>query len=562
MKNILNKCFEPHGLSYLSMIGIAAVAFSERDVASLPFLLSVFCAILMTMLILSKRVRFSLVTTWALFAVITVISAMKMHYMGTGLHVLDIFFYHENSEMYRFLIGSYLPVVLLSLATFAVGVVISVLIYRRSVAINTPRILLAGLFFAAVVAAGATYPRPGDDQSYHVIGHRTSSFFVSLKDMRFLVFKPAFVERLTSYSSDPGYQGLGECSQTKPRPDIVAVLMELAVPPSFYPAIKVGAELNNRFRSVDGVIRPLRVETIGGGTSITSAALMTSLPGAEFGWLAPYLPVYLQGRVHHSLPKLLRQCGYKTAVISPLPHPFMNEGAFMTSLGFEDYRDVKSIGAPTTHERDTFYFHAALDYIRHHRAQDGRPLFLFLMTMAAHGPYSYRFEPDSITPGEPFGNTAKIDEYLRRLTMQQTDFEAFNYDLAMLKGGHGLMLLDFGDHQPSVTVPLAEAMEGKDALARLDLVAYRTYYRIRAVNMPLAVAIPRYRSMDIAYLAPTLIQTAGLPIDDVYAELLALRESCKGSFIQCFDRARIERHLKRLVKGHLLDLRWSGSSAL
>ena len=144
-------------------------------------------------------------------------------------------------------IGSYLPVVLLSLATFAVGVVISVLIYRRSVAINTPRILLAGLFFAAVVAAGATYPRPGDDQSYHVIGHRTSSFFVSLKDMRFLVFKPAFVERLTSYSSDPGYQGLGECSQTKPRPDIVAVLMESAVPPSFYPAIKVGAELNNRF---------------------------------------------------------------------------------------------------------------------------------------------------------------------------------------------------------------------------------------------------------------------------------------------------------------------------
>jgi hypothetical protein len=77
--------------------------------------------------------------------------------------------------------------------------------------------------------------------------------------------------------------------------------MESAVPPSVYPTIKADAALNDLFRSADGLIRQLRVETFGAGTWITTAGLMTSLPAAEFGWLRPYLPYYLQGRVHHSL---------------------------------------------------------------------------------------------------------------------------------------------------------------------------------------------------------------------------------------------------------------------
>jgi hypothetical protein len=239
----------------------------------------------------------------------------------------------------------------------------------------------------------------------------------------------------------------------------------------------------------------------------------------------------------------MSQCSYKTAVISATPYPFVNEGPFMTSLGFEDYRDAKRIGVQSQ-ERDTFYFKVALDYIRQHRAQDGRPLFLYMMTMAAHGPYLYRFEPDAY---------AETDEYLRRLTMQQMDFDAFSRDLAKLSGNRGLVVLDFGDHQPTVTRALAEAAEGETPLAHWESIAYRTYYRIRAINASLAAALPKYKSMDIAYLTPTLFQAAGVPIDDVYSELLTLREECKGAFLLCSDRGRVERHLKRLAKGHLLD---------
>ena len=553
--------FETLLIGDLILLGVAASAWVEQDIISLPFVLSVFCAIWMALLTVSKRMRFSLVTSFVLIAVITAISTMKLSYMGMGLHVFDFYFYLRDSEIIRFLIGSYLLPLSICIVILAVGTVISILIYRREVRVKIPRAMLVVLFVAAIVAAAVTNPRLDDEWTYYFFGHRISSFFVSLADIRFVMVNPAFAVRLEAYTRQPGYQGMHECSRAENRPDIIAVLMESAVPPSVYPTIKADAALNDGFRSADGMIRPLRVETFGGGTWITATAVMTSLPAVEFGWLRPYLTVYLKDRVHHSLPKLMSQCGYKTAVISPMGYPFVSEGPFMTSLGFEDYHDGSRIGVRSAQERDTFYFQAALDYIRQHRAQDRRPLFLFMMTMAAHGPYSYRFEPDTIVPGEPFGNDAETDEYLRRLTMQQIDFEAFSRDLAKLSGDRGLIVLDFGDHQPSVTRRLAEAAEGEKALAHWDSIAYRTYYRIRAINASLAAAVPKYKSMDIAYLAPTLFQVAGLPIDDVYSELLALREECMGAFLLCSDHARIERHLKRLAKGHLLDLEFRTSPA-
>ena len=545
----------------LFLLAVAASTWVEHDIVSLPFLVAIFFAIPMALLALSKRLRFSLVTSFVLIAFITAISAMKMNYMGLELHVFDFYFFLRDSEIYRFLIESYLQPFSLSIAMLTVGVVISVLMYRWDVPIKTPRAVLVALFAAAFVATAVTKPRMVNDWSYYIGNHPISSLFASFADLRFLMVTPPFAKRLSAYTSQPGYQGLHECSQAENRPDIIAVLMESAVPPSVYPTIKADAALNDRFRSVDGMIRPLRVETFGGGTMITTVGLMTSLPTVEFGWLRSYLPHYLPGRVHHSLPKLLNQCGYKAAVISPMPYPIMNEGPFMTSLGFEDYLDVNRIGARSMHERDTVYFQAALDYIHQHRARDGRPLFLFIMTMAAHSPYSYRLDPNSTVPGEPFGNDAETNEYLRRLTMQQIDFEAFNRDLAKLNGNRGLIVLDFGDHQPYVTGPLAEAAEGEKALAQWNSIAYRTYYRIRAINTSLAAVLPKYKSMDIAYLGPTLFQAAGLPIDDVYSELLTLREKCKGAFLLCSEHTRVETHLKRLAKGLLLDLNSRTTSA-
>ena len=556
---LVNKWLSLRAIAALSVIGAGFVAAGEYDYVSIPFVVAVFTAICGFILLISRRIRFALVATWALFTVITVISAMKIKYMGIALHVYDAYFYQRDGEVFRFLIESYLPLLLVTALIALVGIAICLLVFRGEPPVVGHRGKFGVVFMLAVCATGATNPNSSDDQTYYLNGHRTSSFFVSLSEAQYLLTRPPVAERLLATRANSGYKGLSTCPRNDARPDIVVALMESAIPPTLYPEIKTGSALPAAFAANRGPVRGLRVEAFGAGTWITSAALMTSLPTVDFGWLRPYIPVYLQGRVRHSLPALLRQCGYKTAVISPLAYPFVNEGPFMTSLGIEDYRDAKKIGAHSKQERDSFYFDVALDYIDKHHREDGRPLFLFMMTMAAHGPYYYRFNPDTVLPGEPFGNSKEIDEYLRRLIMQQMDFAAFTRQLAERQ--RGTIVLDFGDHQPTVTRELAERKDGRKALAHWESIAYQTYYRIAAINTTLAAPLPRLDLMDIAYLAPTLYQVSGLPLDDVYTELLALRNDCQGALFLCPEHERVERHLRRLVKGGLLELETSQPKA-
>ena len=173
-----------------------------------------------------------------------------------------------------------------------------------------------------------------------------------------------------------GIQWSFESVETTKRPDVIVVLMESAFPTKLFPEIQAPGSIGKEFQSTDGRIRSLRVETFGGGTWITTASLMTSLPAVEFGWMREYLPIYLQDRMHHSLPKLLRGCGYRTAAISPLPYQFVNEGPFLRSLGIDDYYDARAIAAPTLQERNSFYFDAALKLVDQHRKTDPPPLLL------------------------------------------------------------------------------------------------------------------------------------------------------------------------------------------
>ena len=554
MNRVLKRLVGWPFLAIVSLIGAVTVAYGEHDYQTLAFVVFVYAGLCAAIVLLARRLAFAILTTWLLIAVLTAISAMKLKYMGFSLHAYDLYFYNRDFEVYSFLFDSYLLPFVLCLAILFCGGLVCALIWRHEPRRDDLRPKALAACALALVGAIASYPQWADDQTFYAAGHRTSSFFTSLKDIGELTEGTGFARQLQASPLKTAYDGIPDCSSGGARPDLVAVLMESAVPPSLYPEIKSNPALDHMFRSADGSVRSLRVETFGGGTWISAAGLMTSLPTTEFGWMRLYLPVYLNHRVHHSLPKLLEACGYKTAVISPLSYPFVNDGPFMTSLGIEDYRDFRAIGAKSKHERDTFYLQTALDYIDRHHQTDPRPLFLFVMTMAAHGPYYDRFEPETIVPGEPFGNGGEIDEYLRRLTMQQIDFKDFLNRLKSHTRDAGAVVVDFGDHQPAVTKELAQRHDSAGALGHWDSIAYKTYYRITPVNTSLAATPPNVPALDIAYLGPTLLQAAGLPLDDVYRELVALRSACNGALYLCAEHERIKRHLKMLANGKLLEL--------
>ncbi len=548
-------------VAVLSVIGFGVVIFAERDYATLPFLIGIFGVIFALLSLASGRTAFAILCTWTLLALVTAISAVKTKLMGVALHVFDLYFYLRDMELITFLAYYYFAPLLLCAVFLFGGALACCVIFRCEMKQPLRRVRIVALLAMSFALTAASYPKAAKGHDYYFDYHVVSSFFASLTHARYLFSETELAKRLAIPSHRSGYAGALDCSAPKRRPDIIAVLMESAMPPATYPILKAPQWLNQTFQSADGKIHQLQVETFGGVTAISTTGLLTSLPTVEFGWMRPYLPLYLHGNIHYSLAKLLKRCGYKTAIISPQAYPFVNEGPFMTSLGIDDYRDFRAIGAKTKQEPDSVYFDAAVEYIAQHKKRDGRPLFILVMTMATHAPYWFRLDPTIQVPGEPFGNEPQIDEYLRRLAMQRIHFDGFLKRLNMITSHDGALVLDFGDHQPMFARKLAETDDRQRALARWDSIAYKTYYNITAVNMRPAIDVPDLPSLDIAYLGPTLLQMAGLPLDDVYAELAALRVACHGTFALCSDRLRVERHLKRLAKGGLINLALKSAEA-
>ena len=559
MVAVLDRLTGLRAIAVLAPLFLLAIALGEHDLGGTFFTLTVATALAALLLVVARRPRFAVFATWAILGVITTISAAKMKYMGVSLHAFDTFFYLRDSSIAGFLIGSFTAPLLGVAALALAGGGLLWWLFRRERPVAGAR-RFAWALPIVVVAPVIAYPNMADDRlaSYYFGYHLTSSLFTSFSDIGALFSRPKLVDRLARIPETGAYGGATACRGDEAKPDIVVSLMESAFPVSLYPQIRRPAELDRAMLSSDGRLRGLRVETFGGGTWITTTALFTGLPTTEFDWMRPYLPFYLDGRVNHSLFRALERCGYDTAVVSPLAYGFVGEGAFLTSIGARRYHDWKAIGAASKHERDKVYFSAALDRLRAHRAADGRPLLIFVMTMATHSPFARRFSPEETLTGEPWGNDPELDEFLRRLVLQRRDFDAFAARLADDPGPRGTVLVDFGDHQPTIVRDLAERTDPK-ALADWSSVAYRTYYRITGLGRPLARPLPDHDVLDVPYLGVTILEAAGLPLDDVHTELASLRDRCAGHFAGCADRAAVDRHLKRFANARMLDLerRWS-----
>jgi Sulfatase len=332
------------------------------------------------------------------------------------------------------------------------------------------------------------------------------------------------------------------------------VLSETQTPPFNFPQLAMPRDFADGFASDDGKVRDLRVETVGGGTWISDFAVMTGLPAGEFGWQRPYVTVALENRVKGALPEVLAHCGYRTAAITPVDESFVNEGRFLRSIGFQAVFDADDIGRPAGRQRDSFIYASAARLLSEHRRTDGRPLFLLIETLFPHSPHNVRLEPQTIVPGEPLNADAEIAEYLRRVHMARQDFQAFLAERRADPSSRGTVVLEFGDHQASVTLPLVEALEGPGALADPNSLAYVTHFTAHAFGYEFAKKLPDFDKLDIAFLGATFADAAGLPVSPLMQDAIELRDRCNGRFQFCPDRERVDRHLRRRADSGLLDV--------
>lgn len=544
----------------LSLVGVVLLHELENQVYSLPFTLAVLASIWMLVFVATNRPITSLYLGWLVMAVAAITSFIKYQHRGFSLHVYDFGFFGGDAAMMEFLMADFVHLWLPAAFGIALASTVIVLLLRAERGSGLMLMRRAMVLMAAIIFLPLTFPAEAQNQRYfyYLGGRHASALFVSFVDLGHVFAGHDLEERLRTVEAYDPLADEVECRLDDGQPDVFVVIAESQVPPRHFPQLDLDPPLEATFLSGDGAFHPLQVETYGGGTWISNMALLAGLSGADFGWRAPYLTVTLQDRIRGAIPELFRRCGYRTVALYPMEKSFVNEGPFLESIGFDKVIDMDEMGADHWIMRDKFYYDHAEAFLEDHRQNDGRPLFMEIMTMFAHAPYDPPMEPDLVVPGQPLLAAPELAEYWRRVWIARDDFHAFLGQRRDVPGDRGTVVLEYGDHHSFATRELTDETHGGNSLADLESAAYSTFFALHGFGHAVEQGPPAER-FDIAYLGAHFLEAARLPTSPTFQDLNRLRELCEGRFNSCQHREEIDIHLRRRMDGGLLDLSVPGS---
>jgi len=358
-----------------------------------------------------------------------------------------------------------------------------------------------------------------------------------------------------AHAAAPAMLPPGDCDTNVKRPHIIMMLDESSFDVTAAPGIKVPAGYTDYFKSADGKQRTFVAEATGGPTWYTEFNVITGLSVRSFGDLKFYVTRIAAGRVTRGLPGALQRCGYKTVSLYPTYGDFLSARTFQKALGVEQFIDMAEMGVNEDMQPDSFYFDQALKVFS--RDVPARaPVFMFLYLTANHFPWTDVYKPE-LTPGwTPPGNTAEVDEYIRRQTATAHDYGEFVAKLKRDYPDESFLIVRFGDHQPAISQKLIEPGIERAHLARRLMAADRrffsTYYAVDAVNFQPKDLSSALDKLDAAYLPIVIQDAAGVPLDPSFAEQKSIMLRCKGIFYSCSKGAEARRFNRLLIDAGLI----------
>jgi hypothetical protein len=345
------------------------------------------------------------------------------------------------------------------------------------------------------------------------------------------------------------------CAPMGRRPHIILLHDESSYDIRIVEGVKVPPDYGRHFLSFDGKERKFLVEGAGGPSWYTEYNVLAGLSSRSYGHFQFFVTRIAAGRVARGLPNALKRCGYRTFSIYPAYGSFLGARSFYKGTGVENFIDSKDIGSGVF-EPDRFYFDIAARMID--RQRDRGPMFLHLYLTANHFPYDYPFRPD-LTPAQwrsPGNAMPEVNEYLRRQTMTERDYNAF---LARLKRdfpSQAFLIVRFGDHQPDfgklIVDPKIDGMELGRRLMSYDPRYYTTYYAIDAINFRPVNLSSALDTLDAPYLPLVVQEAAGLPLDASFAEQKRILKRCNGLFYGCANGAEARRFNRLLIDAGLI----------
>jgi phosphoglycerol transferase MdoB-like AlkP superfamily enzyme len=345
------------------------------------------------------------------------------------------------------------------------------------------------------------------------------------------------------------------CDTNERRPHIILLLDESSFDVSKAPGIKVPEGYSDFFKSADGKTRTFVAEATGGPTWYTEFNVLTGLSAQSFGRMKYYVTRIAAGHITRGLPQSLKRCGYRTFSLYPSYGNFLGARSFQHSTGIGGFVDAADMKAADEQQPDTFYFDQALRLFEREQPK-GAPLFAFVYLAANHFPWTTTFRPDLTPDWRGPGNTAEVDEYIRRQAMTK---DAYNDFVAALKAKYPhdeFLIVRFGDHQPAISQKLIEpgitpAELGKRVM-QSDPRYFSTYYALDGINYQpkkLASALAR---LDAPYLPIVVQEAAGVPLDASFAEQKRIMLRCNGVFYACRDGAEARRFNRLLMDAGLI----------
>jgi hypothetical protein len=348
---------------------------------------------------------------------------------------------------------------------------------------------------------------------------------------------------------------LDDCDARVKRPHIIMMLDESSFDVTAAPGIKVPAGYTDYFKSADGRQRTFVAEATGGPTWYTEFNVLTGLSARSFGDLKFYVTRIAAGRVTRGLPGALQRCGYKTVSLYPTYGDFLSARTFQQALGVEQFIDMAGMGVSEDMQPDSFYFDQALKVLS--REVPSRvPVFMFLYLTANHFPWTDVYKPELTPDWTPPGNTAELDEYIRRQTVTARDYGEFVAKLKRDYPDEQFLIVRFGDHQPAISQKLIEPGIDRAHLARRLMAADRrffsTYYAVDAVNYRPKDLSSALDKLDAAYLPIVIQDAAGVPLDPSFAEQKSIMLRCKGIFYTCSKGAEARRLNRLLIDAGLI----------
>jgi phosphoglycerol transferase MdoB-like AlkP superfamily enzyme len=346
------------------------------------------------------------------------------------------------------------------------------------------------------------------------------------------------------------------CDAPAKRPHIIMLLDESSFDVTSAPDIKVPAGYKDFFKSSDGKQRTMIAESTGGPTWYTEFNVLTGLSARSFGDLKFYVTRIAAGRVTRGLPQALQRCGYRTVSLYPTYGDFLGARTFQKGTGIEQFIDMAAMGVNEDMQPDSFYYDQAFKAFAREQAS-ASPVFMFVYLTANHFPWTDVYRPD-LTPKDwtPPGNTAEIDEYIRRQTMTANDYRKFIARLQRDYPDESFLVLRFGDHQPAISQKMLEPGIDQKLLAKRLMASdpryYATYYAIDAINYTPANLSSALQTLDAAYLPLVLQEAAGLPLDASFAEQKNIMLRCNGAFYACKKGAEARRFNRMMIDAGMI----------